>query len=245
MKIRYLFKNKKGRDFVCGDLHGCFTLLEQKLDDVAFNPKLDRLFSVGDIIDRGFDSSKALHYLQQNWFYCIRGNHEQMFLDWCIEPTPGFRNDAFRFHMHNGGVWVADYLGVHIQQLADDVLEDPLITERYPALKRWVDAIRKLPFAIEIKSNQKKIGLVHAEIPDNVTWSSLEAELNKTNVLYSVLFSRKYIRCRKPKKYHIHGVDEIYCGHTIIEMPKKIGNINYIDTGAFSHQNLTLIELQN
>ena len=74
---------------------------------------------------------------------------------------------------------------------------------------------------------------------------TLITELNKTNVLYSVLFSRKYIRCRKPKKYRIEGVDEIYCGHTIIDIPQKIGNINYIDTGAFSHHNLTLIELQN
>lgn len=245
MKVKYLFKNKKGRDFVCGDLHGCFSLLDEQLDKVDFNPKLDRLFSVGDIIDRGSDSEKALHYLKQNWFYSIRGNHEQMLLDWCSEPIAGYRSDAFRFHMHNGGIWIADYLGVHIQQLADDILLDSPITQTYPALNLWVDALKKLPFAIEIKSDQKKIGLVHAEIPDSVKWSSLEAELNKTSVLYSVLYSRKYIRSRKAKKYHISGVDEIYCGHTIVEAPQKIANINYIDTGAYAKNNLTLIELKN
>lgn len=244
MKINYLFKNNKGRDFVFGDLHGCFELLEKKLAAVNFQPKLDRLFSVGDIIDRGPDSEKALEYLNKSWFHCIRGNHEQMFLDWCTEGTSVYRNDAFRFHMHNGGLWVADYLGVHIQKLADDINRDEPITELYPALNIWVEALKKLPYAIEIKSNEKKIGIVHAEIPAGVKWPSLEAELNKTKVLYSILFSRKYILSSKKTRYHIDGVDEIYCGHTIVDVPQKKGNINYIDTGAFAHQNLTLIELK-
>ncbi len=243
MKIQYLFKNNKGRDFVCGDLHGCFDLLEEKLAEVSFDPQLDRLFSVGDIIDRGIYSEKALDYLNESWFYCIRGNHEQMFLDWCTEDTPVFRNDAFRFHIHNGGIWIADYLGIHIQKLADDIHRDEPISEIYPALNIWIEAIKKLPYAIEIKSSTKKIGIVHAEIPEQVKWPSLEAELNKTNVLYSILFSRKYIFSSKRKKYRIDGVDEIYCGHTIVDIPQKKGNINYIDTGAYSNHNLTLLKL--
>lgn len=245
MTVKYLFKNNKGRDFVFGDIHGCFELLEKKLAEINFDPQKDRLFSVGDMIDRGPDSEKALEYLNKSWFYSVRGNHEQMFLDWCTEDTPVYRNDAFRFHIHNGGLWLADYLGIHIQKLADDVNKDEPITDLYPALNVWVEAIKKLPYAIEIKSDKKIIGIVHAEIPEKVEWPSLEAALNKTNVLYSILFSRKYIySSKKRNKYHIKGVDEIYCGHTIVDVPLKKGNINYIDTGAFSHQNLTLIELK-
>ncbi len=245
MKIEYLFKNNKGRDFVCGDLHGCFELLEEKLTEVNFDRQHDRLFSVGDIIDRGPSSEKALEYLHKSWFHCIRGNHEQMFLDWCTEDTPVYRNDAFRFHIHNGGTWLADYLGIHIQKLADDMHEDEPITKLYPVLIPWVDAIKKLPYAIEIKSRKKKTGIVHAEIPEHISWPSLEAELNKTRVLYSILFSRKYIHSSKKTKYRIKGVDEIYCGHTIVDTPQKKGNINYIDTGAYSYNNLTLIELKD
>ncbi|MCU7939764.1 MAG: metallophosphoesterase [gamma proteobacterium symbiont of Bathyaustriella thionipta] len=243
MKIKYFLKNNKGRDFVCGDLHGCFQLLEEKLSEVSFNTLHDRLFCVGDIIDRGVDSIKALEYLEKSWFYCVRGNHEQMLLDWIMEDMLTFRVDAFRFHIRNGGIWIADYLGVHIQTLADDIDSDELITEKYPALNHWADAIKKLPYAIEIKSKKKKIGIIHAEIPDTVKWPSLEAELNKTSVLYSILYSRKYIKSEKRKKYRINGVDEIYCGHTIVNSPQKKGNINYIDTGAYSDHHLTLIEL--
>ena len=244
-KVQYLFKNNKGRDFVCGDIHGCFDLLEEKLLTIQFDPQRDRLFSVGDIIDRGADSAKALFYLQQNWFYSIRGNHEQMFLDWCRETTPVFRADAFRYHMHNGGHWVADYLGIHIQQLNDDILDDTLITEKYPALNLWLEALSALPYAMEIKSSRKKIGIIHAEIPPEVNWSSLEAELNKPRLLYSLLYSRKYIHSLRPRKYSIEGVSEIYAGHTIIDSPQKIGNTHYIDTGAYSKNNLTVVELSN
>ncbi len=244
MKIKYFFKNNKGRDFVCGDIHGCFGLLEEKLAEVHFDTLTDRLFSVGDIIDRGIESEKAIEYLNKSWFHCIRGNHEQMFLDWCTEDESIYRNDAFRFHIHNGGIWVADFLGVHIQKLADDMNKDEPIAELYPDLNIWIEAINQLPYAIEIKSYKKKIGIVHAEIPEHVQWPSLEAELNKTNVLYSILFSRKYILSSKRKKYKIDGVDEIYCGHTIVDMPQKRGNVNYIDTGAYSHHNLTLLELK-
>ncbi len=244
-RVQYLFKNSKGRDFVCGDIHGCFDLLEEKLQQISFDPQYDRLFSVGDNIDRGADSAKALFYLQQNWFYSIRGNHEQMFLDWCRETNPVFRADAFRFHMHNGGQWIADYLGVHIQQLNDDILDDIPITEKYPALNPWVKALSVLPYAMEIKSSRKKIGIIHAEIPQEVNWSSLEAELNKPRVLYSLLYSRKYIHSLRPRKYHIDGVNEIYAGHTIIDSPQQMGNMHYIDTGAYSRNNLTLVKLLN
>ena len=243
MKVQYLFQNNKGRDFVCGDLHGCFALLDKKLEALNFDTQKDRLFSVGDIIDRGEDSPKALQYLQQDWFYCIRGNHEQMLIDWCQETTSLPRFEAFLFHMQNGGIWIADYLGIHIQELADDVFNDVSIMTKYPLLRQWLKTLENLPYAIEIKSSDKKIGLIHAEIPDNIPWPSLEAELDKDKVRHSCLYSRKRIRALLPGRYRIKGVDEVYCGHTIVSSPKTIGNVHYIDTGAFANQNLTIIQL--
>ena len=46
-------ENATGRDFVVGDLHGMFSHLEALLNEVAFDESADRLFSVGDLIDRG------------------------------------------------------------------------------------------------------------------------------------------------------------------------------------------------
>ena len=43
--------NRKGRDFIVGDLHGCVDALRYLLREIAFDPASDRLFSVGDLVD--------------------------------------------------------------------------------------------------------------------------------------------------------------------------------------------------
>ena len=70
-----------GRDFVVGDIHGAFDILMKALEAVGFNPKTDRLFSVGDLVDRGNYSQLALEFLSEPWVFAVRGNHEQMLLD--------------------------------------------------------------------------------------------------------------------------------------------------------------------
>ena len=45
--------NPAGRDLAAGDVHGHFDTLEQALEQIAFDPVSDRLFSVGDLVDRG------------------------------------------------------------------------------------------------------------------------------------------------------------------------------------------------
>jgi len=52
-------RNNEGRDFVIGDLHGCYDELKDKLLDVNFNEEVDRVFSVGDLVDRGPESLNA------------------------------------------------------------------------------------------------------------------------------------------------------------------------------------------
>lgn len=70
--------------YVCGDIHGCFSLLEQKLLDVNFNKDKDLLVCTGDLIDRGPESHLAPQYIAYNWFESVLGNHEDM----CINnPT--------------------------------------------------------------------------------------------------------------------------------------------------------------
>ncbi len=64
--------------YVVGDIQGCFKPFMQLLKDVNFNPKQDRLWSVGDLINRGPMNLSTLR-----WFYehrdCVTvvlGNHD-------------------------------------------------------------------------------------------------------------------------------------------------------------------------
>lgn len=70
--------NTAGRDFVVGDLHGCVDVLRALLHDIRFDPARDRLFSVGDLVDRGPASETTLDLLDRPWCHVVRGNHEEV-----------------------------------------------------------------------------------------------------------------------------------------------------------------------
>ena len=66
-----------GRDWVVGDVHGCFRTLRRALLAIDFEDGKDRLFSVGDLIDRGPNSIEALEWLEDGRFSAVvMGNHE-------------------------------------------------------------------------------------------------------------------------------------------------------------------------
>ena len=58
-KLQRFELNTAGRDFGVGDIHGYFTKLQAALDAIGFNPAVDRLFSVGDLVDRGPESAEV------------------------------------------------------------------------------------------------------------------------------------------------------------------------------------------
>ncbi|OCX70424.1 metallophosphoesterase [Acidithiobacillus thiooxidans] len=72
--------NLQGRDFIVGDLHGHPDVLYRLMDQVGFDVDMDRLFSVGDLVDRGPNSAAALDLLDAPWFYPVMGNHDAMLL---------------------------------------------------------------------------------------------------------------------------------------------------------------------
>src|SRR3546814_19392841 len=71
-------RNETGRDFAVGDIHGHFSRLQALLDAVEFDPSKDRLFSVGDLVDRGPECEQALDWLARPWFHAVQGNHEDI-----------------------------------------------------------------------------------------------------------------------------------------------------------------------
>ena len=56
--------NAASRNFVAGDVHGCFRTLAHALSAVGFNAECDRLFGVGDLVDRGPHSAEALEWFE-------------------------------------------------------------------------------------------------------------------------------------------------------------------------------------
>jgi len=86
--------NDLGHDFVVGDLHGKRRQLLARLDALGFNPRRDRVFCTGDLIDRSPDSFDTLKLLHEPWFHFVRGNHDDdlpNFIDFEFSRFPGWR----------------------------------------------------------------------------------------------------------------------------------------------------------
>lgn len=65
-------------DYVVGDIQGCYDSLVALLDKAKFNPELDTLFCVGDLINRGPKSLETLEFLYSlgNSVKVVLGNHD-------------------------------------------------------------------------------------------------------------------------------------------------------------------------
>lgn len=141
----FIPKNKTGRDFVVGDIHGYYEKLRAEMTRVGFNETSDRLFSVGDIIDRGPDSEACLGLLYAPWFYMVRGNHEQMMVDALTSKRwPNWRR--------NYGRWTQ--------------------TMETSDLKAWAKRLALTPIAMTVDHGDFTFGLCHAE-PDGRNWDQM------------------------------------------------------------------------
>ena len=65
---------------VFGDIHGQFDGLMNLLKFINYSPS-DKLYFLGDLIDRGDRSADVVRWVMDNGHTCLRGNHEQMCLE--------------------------------------------------------------------------------------------------------------------------------------------------------------------
>ncbi|MEQ9001531.1 MAG: metallophosphoesterase family protein [Coleofasciculus sp. B1-GNL1-01] len=68
------------RRIVIGDVHGHYDTLMTLLDAIAPS-KDDQVYFLGDLIDRGPQSSQVVEFVKQSPYPCLLGNHEQMLLE--------------------------------------------------------------------------------------------------------------------------------------------------------------------
>jgi serine/threonine protein phosphatase 1 len=223
--VQRFARNSAGRDFAVGDIHGHFTLLQAALDAAGFDPAAgDRLFSVGDLVDRGPESIQALEWIARPWFHAVQGNHEDMAIRY-----PQGRMDTGNYKA-NGGAWNVD--------------------STFGERVRVSNALATLPVAIEVETARGIVGIVHADCP-TPTWAELTASLEgrveqtrgrQQHVIDSAQWSRARIDRRET-----HGVPDVFAvvvGHTPLKDAVLLGNVHFIDTGGWlSGGHFTVVDL--
>ncbi len=120
--------------YAVGDIQGCYGELMNLLDQVAFNPKTDKLWVVGDMVSRGPDSHKVLRFLYEHraCVNAVLGNHDLHL----IAIAFGLKRDK-----------------------PSDCLDRTL---RSDALQDWVDWLRTLPLCFYDETYD--VTMVHAGI---------------------------------------------------------------------------------
>lgn len=218
-----LAENTQGRDFIVGDLHGYYQQLTLALEEVGFNPLQDRLLSVGDLVDRGPDSEACLQLLNQPWFFAVQGNHERFLLHAVAGDEA-----VMQTWLQNGGRWSSLY--------SQDELE---------ALLLLIE--QKMPLALEVSVEGKKLGIIHAEVPED-NWQNLQNWRGDiTKELLEVVTTRRQ-RIRNQLQLSVANIDVVACGHTLVEKPLRLGNVHCLETGVCAPQlggYLTLIEARD
>lgn len=231
-------ENTAGRDFVVADIHGHFADLERELAARRFDPARDRLVAVGDLVDRGPQSARALEFLAKSWFFSVRGNHEQAMLDW-LQPllageTPARVREAAARHAAFGGDWIV----VLLQRATRGDLDDA---------RRWQQALRALPLAIEIPRRGERIGIVHATVPggDWAMFTDPEAPADGDAPLsareLAVLWQRRPLDDTPERR--VRGIDRVYAGHNVVGRREQIGNLHLIETAVWLGNALTFVDL--
>ena len=201
--------NVAGRDFAVGDIHGSFSHLSRSLEAIGFDASVDRLFSVGDLVDRGPESQLVLGWLARPWFHAICGNHDLMAFQSALGLVP---DDGY---LQAWGQWLAG-LSVARQQLIGQ-------------------GLAALPLAMEVATASGIVGLVHADCPFDdwremqaVPWDSAKpTDALGDACLWSIeRYSRRYAE-------PVHHVRAVVHGHMVVKAPEVLGNVHFIDTGGW------------
>jgi len=223
MNIKRVPINESGRDFICGDIHGCYSLLYSELDMLNFDESKDRLFCTGDLVDRGPESLDVLDIIDKSWFHSVLGNHDLFACEFYANKiNQNIRLDYESTYKLNGGDWF----------ISLDTETQRIITNKFS----------KLPIAIELESKGELIGIVHADCPFN-DWNIFKFELQEPNraLILECIWNRN--RVKNKDQTYIDNIDRVYHGHTVLENVEVHGNRHYIDTGAVFYNKLTIIEL--
>ncbi len=223
------------RIFVIGDIHGGLLALKEVLLKANVNNN-DKLIFLGDYVDGWSQSPQVLDYLialrEKQQCIFIRGNHDQLLLDW-LENTDANFNEKLWFQ-HGGESTVNAYKNVSVENK-----------------KRHVDFLKSLQNYFIDEQNRL---FVHAGFTNlnGVTFEYFPKLLYWDRTLWetAICLDKKIETSSSyyPKRFTHYK--EIYIGHTPVTklnqtIPLHYATVWNIDTGAAFTGPLTIMNIDS
>lgn len=207
-------RNTRGRDFAISDIHGCYKLLETSLEQVGFDPACDRLFPVGDLVDRGPQNEWVLDWLDKPWFLPVKGNHEAFILRLYAQGEPSHETLTHALNFKKSGF---DWWGETSRSFRH----------------KFLAAIAKLPIAAQVDTSLGKVGLIHADVPSGMHWDRIVDLINDPDVEQQRRLLSNRDRVTNKDCTPVPGLERVFVGHNVVKRPLVLGNTVCIDTGAY------------
>ena len=138
-------------NYVIGDVQGCFNELLGLLDTINLDPQRDKLWFVGDLVNRGPDSLRTLEFIYSIRKSCcfVLGNHDLHFL----AIAEGLR-----------------------ETIKGDTLKELLESKDLPLYTKWLRGQGLLYYEqIDCNQGSKTFLMTHAGIPPQWTWRDAES----------------------------------------------------------------------
>lgn len=199
--------------YACSDLHGRLDLWE-KIS--SYCDETDKIYFLGDAIDRGPDGLKLMYkLLADKRVTYLKGNHEDMFVEFGTDMI-GIPHISISLWYQNGGLPTIEAF----EKLS------------YQEKKSLIKKIEALPFHAEyINKDGIKIFMNHSGwIP--------HCELSKDQIYHNMLWSRKHFHRKLDE-----GAIMIH-GHTPVEyMSRYCSEIPADNYKIFKYDNETKIDL--
>lgn len=222
MKHIILDGNPAGSDYVISDVNGCLSVLTSLLNSVNFSSN-DRLFLVGNIIDKGAHSKELIDFTSADNIFPILGSSE---LIMCMALHPQASRSTSELFMEqwdlHGGQWRHSLAKSELSRL-------------YSIVSKW-------PLSVTVKGDSV-FGMVHSEPPfDN--WEQFVSSELSYEVLNDATTGQTILQGSRDG--YIAGVDCVVCGHTQLARPPVIvGNCRFINHGIVIGRKAKIYKLED
>jgi serine/threonine protein phosphatase 1 len=167
--VKYLSIDSDQRVLVVGDIHGDYTQLKDTLTRLNFDPSVDTLICLGDMIDRGPNNVAVLNHLLDVNAIMLLGNHEHLMLESVLNND----EEALAMWNKNGGRWHEQYGKKQLIAFSQRLLE--------------------LPLSIQLTYHNHVIGLSHTISHD---WNWQHYPQSKTDIVGDILWQRNVFKRR-------------------------------------------------
>lgn len=211
--------SRRGRVLAIGDVHGCFSLLRQELDRLAYDPDRDALAFAGDMINRGPESGEI-----ERWLHHPRtiGNHE---------AGLAALGDRALSHPHGDYAWLAQVRPDRRRALVRRMADAPVMLEiATPAGRRVGIVHATVPW---MDWTLAAAALSDPSHPSHQAARKL------------AITDREHARdARGPgARRPVVGIDHVFLGHTPLKAPVTHGNCSFIDTGSHRSGRITVVDV--